>query len=647
MCGIVGVCNLTGEPVPLGLLKAMTDVIAHRGPDGEGQYALGPIGLGHRRLAIIDLSAAGNQPMANETGDVVVTYNGEIYNFSDLRVELESLGHRFHSQTDTEVVVHGYEEWGESCVNRFDGMFAFALWDRKSQRLLLARDRYGVKPLYWYFENDVFVCGSEIKAILAHPQVSRDISYPALNEYFTFQNIFSDLTLFRGIHLLPPASILSLDVRRGAHPVVTKYWDYPFPIESYDLSEEECAERLHHLFVSAVTRQLVSDVPVGSYLSGGMDSGSIAAVAVRYLPRLTTFTGGFDLSSASGLELGFDERAQAEALSNQLKTEHYEVVMHAGDMEHVLPELVWHLEDLRVGQSYPNYYVARLASKFVKVVLSGAGGDELFAGYPWRYYGGLGHSDGDYVQRYYQFWQRLVPDADKSQLFNPDTIRELGDHSTAEVFRSVFHGWLGPLSTGEDYVNASLHFELKTFLHGLLLVEDKLSMAHSLETRVPFLDRELVEFAMSMPARYKLRGLRHQTWMDENTQGKRLIYESQTNEGKVVLRNAMERLMTNSMTQRTKQGFSAPDATWFRGESIEYINKVLRDPRAMIYEFLSASYVSRVLEDHSSGRVNRRLLIWSFLSFEWWCRSFFGARKHASELGYLPASSRILLRKDA
>jgi asparagine synthase (glutamine-hydrolysing) len=628
VCGILGVCNFNGEPVPANLLKRMTDSIAHRGPDGEGHYTDGPVGLGHRRLAIIDLSPSGHQPMTNVAGDVVITYNGEIYNFQKLRVELEARGYQFHSQTDTEVVVHAYEEWGEECVNHFDGMFAFAILDRTRRRMFLARDRYGIKPLYWYHKHGVFIFASEIKAILEHPGVTRSVCYQALNEYFTFQNIFSDLTLFEGVRLLPAGCTMTFQLAGQAEIKIARYWDYPFASAPLPLSEKESAEQLYHLFVQAVTRQLVSDVPVGSYLSGGMDSGSIAAISGRHLSRLTTFTGGFDLSSASGLELAFDERREAEVLANLLKTEHYEVVMHAGDMEWVLPQLIWHLEDLRVGQCYPNFYVARLAGKFVKVVLSGAGGDELFAGYPWRYYRGLNSSGGDeYFQRYYQFWQRLVPDEDKFRLFNADTRRHINQHSTFEVFRSVFNEWQTPLRSNDDYVNASLYFELKTFLHGLLIVEDKISMAHSLETRVPFLDNDLVDFAVRTPVRYKLQDLEHTVTVDENLPGKKLLHGTQTSGGKAVLRKAMSRIIPEEITTRTKQGFSAPDASWFRGESIDYINRLLRSPKAMIYEFLTPEYVTEVLDQHCSGRVNRRLLVWSMLSFEWWCRSFLGSHE--------------------
>jgi asparagine synthase (glutamine-hydrolysing) len=626
MCGIVGICHLKGEPVSTSLLKKMTDTMAYRGPDDEGHYTDGPVGLGHRRLAIIDLSPAGHQPMADQTNDFVITYNGEIYNFQELRKELTALGHSFFSQSDTEVVLHAYKEWGEQCLERFNGMFAFALWDRSRRRLFLARDRYGIKPLYWYFRNGFFLFASEIKAILRHPQVSRGVCAPALNEYFTFQNIFTDLTLFEGIQLLPPGCFMLMDLReKDAGPRIKRYWDYPFPSQPLDLSEEECMDRLFLLFEKAVERQLVSDVPVGAYLSGGMDSGSITAVARRRLGRLTTFTGGFDLSSASGMELGYDERARSEVLANLLKTEHYEMVMHAGDMEHAMPDLIWHLEDLRVGQCYPNFYVARLAGKFVKVVVSGAGGDELFGGYPWRYYRGMNSANAsDYYRNYYLFWQRLVPDEDKGLLFNASTYQRTRDHSTFDVFRGVFGSRDIPLMTKEDFVSASLYFELKTFLHGLLVVEDKVSMAHSLETRVPFLDNDLVEFACRIPVRYKLRDLVDRTQNVDEDDVRKYEPNAQVNSGKEVLRRAMQRLIPAEVTSRVKQGFSAPDASWYRGESIDYINRLLRSPKARIYEFLDPAYVGRILDLHCAGKENRRLLIWSFLSFEWWLQKFMG-----------------------
>lgn len=623
MCGICGVVRLDHQSVPSSLIEKMSGAISHRGPDDSGVWADGPVGLGHRRLSILDLSPTGHQPMCNESKDVFIIYNGELYNHPDLRVELESIGYHYHSRSDTETVIHAYEEWGTDCLRRFNGMFAFAIWDARAGRVLLARDRFGVKPLYYFCDRKKLIFGSEIKAILAHPGISREICYPALDEYFTFQNVLTDKTLFEGINILPAGHFLTIDIRGGVSPVLHQYWDYNFRIP-LSISFEDAVQELHRLFNQAVARQLMSDVPIGCYLSGGMDSGSITAVTRQHLGRLTTFTGGFDLSSASGLELGFDERANAEFLANELKTEHYEMVLHAGDMESVMPELIWHLEDLRVGQCYPNYYIARLAGKFVKVVLSGAGGDELFGGYPWRYYRGI-HSqgEGDYHRNYYEFWQRLVNDKEKLVLFNPETLREINHHSTFDVFRGVFQGSGLAMKTRADFINASLYFEIKTFLHGLLVVEDKISMAHSLETRVPFLDNDLVDFACRLPPEYKLRYLDQIAQpVDENEAGKRLRYGSVNHDGKLILREAMKLLIPRDITSRGKQGFSAPDASWFRGESIEYVNGLLRSPKALLTNFVSPAYITQKLDEHSSGHHNNRLLIWSLLSLEWWCKKF-------------------------
>jgi asparagine synthase (glutamine-hydrolysing) len=621
MCGIVGACNLHGEPIAANLIQDMADAVRHRGPDGDGVWTNGPVGLGHRRLAIIDLTAAGHQPMSNETADVLIVYNGELYNHQQLRVELEATGHRFHSRTDTEVIVHAYEQWGESCLDRFNGIFAFAIWDDRRRRLWLARDRFGVKPLYYYFDGRTFVFGSEVKALLKHPAVSRKVCYRALHEYLTFQNILTDLTLFEGVKLLSAGHFLTLDL--GTSQLSERrYWDACFDSDPWHGSDEEAACEISRLFAQAVTRQLMSDVPVGSYLSGGMDSGSITGVARRHLGRLTTFTAGFDLSSASGMELGFDERANAETLSNVLKTEHYETVLHAGDMEHVMPELIWHLEDLRVGQCYPNYYVARLAGKFVRVVLSGAGGDELFGGYPWRYkYALRSREPTEFVRNYYDFWQRLVPDDEKCSFLASDVARHVADYSTFEVFRRVLERSRCDFSTQEGRLNGALYFEAKTFLHGLLVVEDKISMAHSLETRVPFLDNDLADFAMVIPARLKLRTGGDDADIDEDAVNT-AKHESRTRNGKIILRKAMRGLIPSQVIERPKQGFAAPDASWFRGESIEYVSGLLRNPKARIFDLLDYAAVVPKVDDHVEGRSNRRLLIWSLLSLEWWLRTF-------------------------
>ena len=619
MCGIAGLISFDGEAVPLEHIRRMTRTLTHRGPDAEGEYTDGGVGLGNRRLAIIDLSEAGHQPMASRDGERVIVYNGEIYNFPQLRVELESLGYLFHSRTDTEVVLHAYEAWGTEAIKRLNGHFAFAIWDRRERRVVLARDRFGVKPLYYLKDGRQLAFASEIKAILTVPGVTARVCKTALNEYFTFQNILRDQTLFDGIHLLPAGTWMSIDAGSG-RVEQRRYWDYSF--NASDVSLEDATDELRHLFDAAVTRQLISDVPIASYLSGGLDSSSIAAVATRKLGRISTFTAGFDLSSASGLELGFDERAYSEALANFIKSEHYEIVLHAGDMEHALPLLIWHLEDLRVGQSYPNFYVARLAGKFAKVVLSGIGGDELFGGYPWRYYRGVSSDPEEFFRNYYDFWQRLVGDSDKERFFTDDTWADVRHDPTYDVFRDVFRqGGFRPSAINEA-IDASLYFELKTFLAGLLVVEDKLSMAHSLETRAPFLDNDLADFALRLPASYKLRDLTQFESVDEDELAKRRRYEMRTGEGKMILRRAIAGIVPEEVAQRAKQGFSAPDASWFRGESIEYVKKLLLDRRARMFDYLRYEYVSSRVEEHIRGERNHRLFIWSLLSFEWWLRTF-------------------------
>ena len=369
MCGIAGMLDLAGTPAQPAILQRMTDAISHRGPDGEGHYTDGPLGLGHRRLAIIDLSAAGRQPMATEDGRFLISYNGEVYNYREIRTELEAVGHRFHSRTDSEVVLKALAHWGPWALLRFNGMFALALWDRQAQTLLLARDRFGIKPLYYAHIGSNLLFGSEVKALLAHPAMAAKLDPEGLLEYLTFQNFFTDRTLFAGVRLLPAGCVLRAVVGRGEPDVIDRYWDFSFgePVEAAD--DREYVDELDRLFCQAVNRQLVSDVDIGAYLSGGMDSGSITALAAKQMPYIRSFTCGFDLNSASGVELGFDERAGAELMSYLFKTQNYEMVLKAGDMERVLPRLAWHLEEPRVGQCYPNFYVAELGSKFVKVVL--------------------------------------------------------------------------------------------------------------------------------------------------------------------------------------------------------------------------------------------------------------------------------------
>jgi asparagine synthase (glutamine-hydrolysing) len=624
MCGIVGLINYDGLDVSFSSLKGMTDAISHRGPDGEGHWHEAGAGFGHRRLAIIDLSVEANQPMISSDQRYILTYNGEIYNFKEIRNELQKKGYSFRSSSDSEVVLYSLVEWKEKALLKFNGMFAFSFWDKKEKTLLLARDRYGIKPLYYSEESNSFCFASEQKAILAQPNFDRTINRKALLEYFTFQNIFTDQTLINGINVMPAGFYGKIDLRKKSPKLIrTQYWDFNFREPSELISHQDYTEELDRLFRKAVNRQLVSDVELGAYLSGGMDSGSITSLASQRFKDLKSFTVGFDLSSASGIELVFDERQTAEAMSAVFRTEHYEMVLKAGDMERCLPKLAWHLEEPRVGQCYPNFYASKLASKFVKVVLSGAGGDELFGGYPWRYYRGATSKNFDeYIDEYYLYWQRLIPNSVISKVFSP-IWGDVKDVWTRDIFKDVFSTHENELTRPEDFINHSLYFESKTFLHGLLVVEDKLSMAHSLENRVPFLDNDLVDFAMNCPVNLKLNNLGNVIRLNENEVGRKSNkYFSKTNDGKQILRDAMSGYIPKNILKASKQGFSSPDASWFKGQSMDFVSKSLLSKNAKLYELLDRASVEKLIKEHLSGSVNRRLLIWSLLNFESFLHEF-------------------------
>lgn len=623
MCGIAGVMQVDGGPVSAAVLRRMTDIVRHRGPDGEGQWHAPGIGLGHRRLAILDLSSAGAQPMPTADGALIISYNGEIYNWRELRDLLRQHGAVFRTNSDTEVVLEAYRVWGDACVEHFNGMFAFALWDTRTQRLLLARDRYGMKPLYYHWDGQTLLFGSEVKSLLQHPSMTVRVDESALVEYFTFQNVLSDRTLFGGVRLLPQAHTLSLTLGDARSFRTQRWWDFHFQPDAA-VPEAEYVEELDRLVRQAVQRQAQADVEVGTYLSGGIDSGAVTCITALQHRYVKTFTGGFDVSSASGLELGFDERAKAEFLAARYRTEHYQVVLKAGDMESVLPDLIWHLEDLRVGQSYPNYYVARLASHFVKVVLSGVGGDEIFAGYPWRYYRNVRNDDAaQFLSRYYESWQRLLPGAHRSGFWRPALQQVQRNTPPETAFRNVLRRQSFLAMSPDDYVNRSLYFELSTFLHGLLVVEDKLSMAHSLETRAPYLDNDVVDFALRVPVKYKLKHVDRIVQLDENDLREKTVQLSNTlGDGKVVLRKALARYVPADYANGRKQGFSAPDASWFKGQSIDYIRSMLGRGDARLYDYIDPDTTRVLLDEHMAGSVNHRLLIWSLLCFEWWLRRF-------------------------
>ncbi len=622
MCGIAGVFNFSKQPVSHQTIKTMVDAMAHRGPDGEGLYIDENMALGHRRLSILDISPKGAQPMMSHNGEWVVVFNGCIYNYLDLRLELKSKGHDFVSTGDTEVICEGLVEYGTDFFKRLDGMFAIAAWHKPSKTLWLSRDRFGVKPLYYYQQNGVLLFASEIKAFLKHPAFKVEVNLSALNEYFTFQNVFTFNTLFAGVTMLPPANTVKVNIDT---PLLhNSWWDYDFSEPDNNISFEEATEETERLLTKAVSKQMVADVPVGSYLSGGMDSGSLSVLASKHVGRLYTFTAGFEMSDVQGVEAGYDERIDAELTANFIKSEHYEQVLNAGDIKFALPKLVWHLEDLRVGMSYPSYYISRLASKFVKVCLQGTGGDELYGGYPWRYYRVFQSlNQKEFFNNYYGFWQRLTNDDDKQHLFQPHVLENIKIEEPREIFERVFtFNDKLKYATAEEQIQNSLYFEIKTFLPGLLLVGDKLAMAHGLEERFPFLDNDLVNFAQKIPVKHKLGNLELMKKVDENQLGNKQKAYSDFDDGKNVLRKAMKDILPEKIVNRKKQGFSAPDESWYRGENAAYVKDLLLGKNIACHQFIQPAFIEKTIYEHCEKRINHRLLLWSLMNFEWWCRLF-------------------------
>jgi asparagine synthase (glutamine-hydrolysing) len=659
MCGIAGIVSLAQRPVDPGCVKPMCDVLAHRGPDdagyaffragegrsGEGGYWCGfadaefrhsnehlpvfdgpycrdelskssfSVALGHRRLAIIDLTHYGHQPMSSSDRRYWITFNGEIYNFRQLRETLLTQGHVFRTRSDTEVILHLWEEHGVECLAMLDGMFAFAIYDRVKNVLTLARDRFGVKPLYYGLTGDFLLFASEIKGILASGLLRPRISPPALVEYFAFQNTLSPQTLFKDVFLLQPGEYMQLTPGSGAEPAPRRYHT-GFPTLDLSLGDEQqVTEQVAEAFSRAVQRQLVSDVEIGSYLSGGMDSGSIVSVAGRSIPRLLTFTAGFDLTNVNGIEQGFDERKLAEKLSYILQTEHYDVVLHAGDMPAAMEKIAWHMDDPRVGMCHQNWYVAKLASRFVKVCLAGAGGDELFGGYPWRYRQGLAATSVEqFDQKYFEYWHRLLPAQDLAQLFVPELWRyKAGPRESFGRVLADAPAYRPELGLADNLLQRAMHFEMKTFLHGFLVTEDRISMAHSLETRVPFLDNELADLAWRIPPSLKVDVGR--VAADGNG-------HVSSADGKRILRRAMCRYLPEEFTNQPKQGFSPPDENWYRGPSMDYLKSVLFDKQTTERPWFDQDFIRNTLNEHFAGRQNHRLLIWSLLSLEWLQRHF-------------------------
>jgi asparagine synthase (glutamine-hydrolysing) len=417
----------------------------------------------------------------------------------------------------------------------------------------------------------------------------------------------------KNVKTLPAGHYIT--VQENGTPSVLRWWDFHFKEEG-DRGESVYAEELDYLLTRAVQRQLIGDDEIGCFLSGGMDSGSVTCIASRSIPHIKTFTCGFDMANVNDEELKYEERRKAELMAHAFQTEHYEMVLHSGDIERAMPMICRHVEEPRVGPTYTNYYISRLASRFVKTAFSGTGGDELFAGYPWRYYRGMtANGFEEFADMYYIFWQRLIPEKLHKDVFSP--INGKFSAEPRQIFRNVFNNHQNPLSKPEDYINHALYFDAKTFLPSMLAVEDKLGMAHGLESRLPMLDNDLVDFAMRLPVKYKLNDLTEsieRAKNDPNIRGEN--YYVRTNLGKHLLRRTMEQYIPKSIDRADKQGFSAPDASWFRNECRDWVDSVVYNDDSRLWEYLNPKPVRELVDEHMSGTMNRRLLIWGLMYVE-------------------------------
>ncbi|HJZ74998.1 MAG TPA: asparagine synthase (glutamine-hydrolyzing) [Vicinamibacterales bacterium] len=622
MCGVAGKFNFDhGRPIDRTRLQAMTSVIAHRGPDADGFHIGDGIGLGHRRLSIIDLST-GDQPLTNEDGTIWVIFNGEIYNFAELRAELQAHGHRFRTQSDTEVIVHGYEQWGDAAVDRFRGMFAIALWDQPRRRLLLVRDRLGVKPLYFCVTSGGITFGSEIKALLEDPEVPRDWSAEALDAYLSLQYVPTPHTMYRAVHKLPAAHLLVAE--RGA-VTVRRYWDLTFTGDGDPAREAAYLDRLDALVSESVRLRLVSDVPLGAFLSGGIDSSTVvAAMADACGPdRVITTSVGFD-------ESAFNELAYARTVARHLGVTQYEEIVRP-DIADLLPTLAWHLDEPFADSSaVPTYYVSKAAREHVTVALSGDGGDELWAGYTrhrvehWELAarqwlgetGGrlagrlaarlplgvkgarslrhLALSPADACARKHAYG--LFEPEVRGSLYSPDFAREVRDADPFAGFRVAYDA-----CQSRDPLDRALYVDVRTYLVDDIMTKvDKMSMAVSLESREPLLDHTLLEFAASVPASLKLKN----------------------RQGKYLLRRLLERRIPKSIVDRPKQGFSAPIGEWLRGPLAPMVDALLLDGRMRDRGVFDDRAIRAMWRDHRDGAHDHRHRLWSLVMLELWFRQF-------------------------
>lgn len=623
MCGIVGIFDIRDtKPIDRELLSRMNKTQYHRGPDEGGIHTEPGIGLGHRRLSIIDLTS-GKQPLFNENGSVVVTFNGEIYNFPELAKELKNLGHVFKTHSDTEVIVHAWEEWGEECVNRFRGMFAFAVWDRNTNTLFLARDRIGKKPLYYaLLPNDLFVFGSELKSLLVHPNISREIDPTAVEDYFALGYIPDPKTIYRNVHKLPPAHTLLIRKNSGVE-LPKEYWDLDFQPD-YTIREKDAEVELIERLKESVEIRLISEVPLGAFLSGGVDSSAIVALMadIKGKEPVNTCSIGFGAS-------GYNETEFADIVATQYQTNHYVEKVESDDFS-LLDKLARiYDEPYADSSSIPTYRVCELARKRVTVALSGDGGDENFAGYrrhrwhmneekirniiptPYRklIFGPLGevYPKLDWAPKIFRAkstFQALgkesieaylhsvsvTTSSMRERLYSASFKRSLSGYNAINVFKYHANRF-----SGDDPLSLIQYIDIKTYLSGDILVKvDRASMANSLEVRVPILDHIFMEWVAKLPSTMKLRG----------------------KEGKYILKKALEPYLPDSILYRSKMGFGVPLSGWFRGPLKNKLRELLLGPTLESTKIFDMKYIKRLIDEHQCGAGEHSAVLWSLLMFE-------------------------------
>ena len=628
MCGICGIYNFDrGIPADRAILETMNRQIIHRGPDDDGFYFSGHIGLAMRRLSIVDLQT-GDQPMTNEDETVWLVYNGEIYNHEELRTQLNARGHHFRSRSDTETIVHLYEEYGNDCVNHLHGMFAFALWDARKQRLFVARDRLGIKPLYYRIGRDHLLFGSEIKAILAHPAVRAEFNVAALPEYLAFGYLAGPRTLFQEIRKLPPGHTLEID--SAGKVTIRQYWDLSPNEEGARESEQQGTEKYREMLEGAVKSHLMSDVPLGMFLSGGLDSSAIAALMTKLRREpIETFSVGYE-------EEAFSELGYARAVSKHIGSNHHEVRVSFRNFFETLPKLIWHEDEPLVWPSSVSlYFVAQLARQHVKVVLTGEGSDETLAGYTryaWTFWNAkldsayrkltpaalrrsvrqaiansplvnatlrrkLQHSflgrDGASWESFYfdNFYCAFSSSAQEA------ILSDAAAHARGAIYEDSLAFWK---ESRGNILQRLLYTDIKTYLVELLMKQDNMSMAASIESRVPFLDHRVVEYAIGIPRRFNVHGL----------------------SGKWILKSAVRDLLPADIVYRKKMGFPTPWRGWLEGSHLQDIEKLLMEPRSASRGLFKMENVRQLFSEHRERMHDHGDRIWRLLNLELWHRVF-------------------------